>query len=912
MKKILTTLMVVLSFLTASASTKIGNLYYNLNTDTKTAEVTYLSFLSGNENYVTGSLTIPSTVKSGSVTYSVTSIGWDAFYGCTGLTRVTIPNSVTSIGSSAFYDCKGLTNVTIGNSVTSIGYQAFAACEGLTSVTIPNSVTSIGESAFENCTGLTSVTIPSSVSKIGPGIFASCDKLTSINVNASNSFFTSEEGILFSKDKKILYQYPAGKASTTYYIPNSVTKIESSAFEGCTGLTSVTIPNSVTSIGSSAFHDCKGMTNVTIGNSVKEIGNIAFLGCTGLTSVTIPKSVTKIGKSAFAVTYITTVIYNAEDCQISEFDYTGDPVFDSKVKSVTIGKDVKKIPDCMFYKCSGLESLTFEYPSSLESIGDWAFNGCTSLVNVEIPGSVTTLQYCAFYDCSGLENITFQTPSSLATIGEWVFNRCNSLTTVKLPESLKKLENCAFYNCEGLNYLIIPASVETIGDNAFGYCSDLKKIYNYSNIPQAINSTVFAGIDKSTCSLYVPKAEIETYKKATVWSEFKSILPLPIAAEKIKINSLSLEGLKSKEELKRTETIELSLDIESQDATFEKIEWCADIENAVEFELPEETDGTKIIAKIKDIAPIGSLKINAKLIQDAIGAEDISDTYVFNIKELIPGDANDNESVNVADVVTISDVIVNKEVLNFCFVNADINYDNRITTSDLTSAVNLILDEVPSIERMASKSQERVVTNDVLKLDDFSVSPSHFSKIEARLENTNTYSALHTTILIPDGMDITEVSKGTMATTHSLNYNIIDGKILEILLYSLSNEIIGNGEGSLFSIAFTAKEDTPDFQIQAVKASDAHSNEFELGAEGGRNITHTTAVGSFENSTVSVATYISGIEILNAEQSRYDVYSLAGETIVSDIAKSNLERIPLEKGIYLVVVNDKAFKALVK
>ena len=138
--------------------TKIGDLYYILNVNNKTAEVTYQEeWSSTNYSYLTA-INIPESVEYNSVTYSVTSIGSNAFESCTGLTSITIPNSVTSIGKLAFDGCSGLTSVTIGNSVTSIGYAAFAYCSGLTSITIPNSVTSIGYAAFSHCSGLTSVT----------------------------------------------------------------------------------------------------------------------------------------------------------------------------------------------------------------------------------------------------------------------------------------------------------------------------------------------------------------------------------------------------------------------------------------------------------------------------------------------------------------------------------------------------------------------------------------------------------------------------------------------------------------------------------------------------------------------------------------------------------------------------------
>ena len=202
----------------------------------------------------------------------VTSIGANAFDGCSGLTSITIPSSVTSIGEHAFYGCSGLTSITIPSSVTSIGAYAFSGCS-VTSITIPSSVTSIGAYAFYGCS-VTSITIPSSVTSIGGGAFSGCSGLTSIT------------------------------------IPNSVTSIEWGAFSGCSGLTSITIPSSVTSIGAYAFRGCSGLTSITIPSSVTSIGEYTFYGCSGLTSITIPNSVTSIGTSAFSgCSGLTRVIY---------------------------------------------------------------------------------------------------------------------------------------------------------------------------------------------------------------------------------------------------------------------------------------------------------------------------------------------------------------------------------------------------------------------------------------------------------------------------------------------------------------------------------------------------------------------------------------------------------------------------
>lgn len=447
---------------------------------------------------------IPDSIEG----YPVEKIDESAFSGCSNIEYIYIPDSVSSIGKFAFSRCENLKDIDLPNSIKRIETGTFRSCENLVEVNVPNSVTSIGNSAFAECSHLERIYIPNSVSSIEAYAFTECVNLQNID------------------------------------LPDSISKIEPGIFDGCKNLKSVNWPKSITTISDSTFRLCENLVEIDI-STVTYIEDAAFAGCISIKFEDLT-SIQSIGYNGFA------------GC--------------SSIENILLSEKILYIDKNAFSSCDSLQSVTFmEGNYKLERISEGAFNSCKSLKNINLPDSVEKIETSAFSGCSSLKSIYI--PESVTSIGTRAFSGCENLSEINLPENLAELgvafisgtnvENISIhsdleilpqiwangsgfvvgeagvfqgaeklkqvtidegvttipnymFSCSTLETIELPKTIVTVDDNAFSYCSNLKKVAMWDNIENIVDGEYtepFSSSDQVV--IYGPIGSyVETYAKS--------------------------------------------------------------------------------------------------------------------------------------------------------------------------------------------------------------------------------------------------------------------------------------------------------------------------------------------------------------------------------------------------------------
>ena len=485
-------------------------------------------------------LTIPATVNFDDYDFPVTSITDEAFKDCTTLTKLVFTDkdgkesnttNLTTIGSNAFEGCTGLTTLTLAEGITTLESNTFLDCTNLTTINFPATFTTVKESwndnsPLNNCTKLEKVTFAEGATIIPNHIFSKCDFITNAHFSIPSTITTIGESAFRGLTKLDSFAFPEhlekiGQHAfdgctglTSIQLPETVTTLGSHSFKNCTGLTKVTVPKSVTTIDTdvydqSPFTECANLTEVVFQDGMVNIPDFILNGASSVKEITIPDSVTSIGNSAFKKL--------------------------GQLKNITLPKNLTTIGQNVFYDCSSLSSITF--PETLTTLGSNSFHTCNRLTEVTVPKSVTTIDtdvydQSPFTACENLTKVVFEDgiveipefmlngassvkeitiPDSVTTIGNSAFKKLDKLENITLPKNLTTIKKNAFYECSSISSITFPETLTTLGSNSFHACKYLTEV----TLPKSL-TTIDTDVYDQSPFVACEKLEKVTFQEGAV------------------------------------------------------------------------------------------------------------------------------------------------------------------------------------------------------------------------------------------------------------------------------------------------------------------------------------------------------------------------------------------------------------
>ena len=412
---------------------------------------------------VSGKVNIPKTVQHNGKTYTVNTIGKNAFIRVNAVTAIDLPDSITTIEGNAFFGT-GITSFTMPDSVTELGNGAFRLCASLKNITLSSNLSKIPENAFES-TGLKEITIPEGVASIDTYAFNSCSNLTTVNIPASVKTIGDSA---FWGDSMI--------SKVNIADPSQLTTIEKNAFNGVVALTAISLPASLKTIGDNAFSDCSKLATVSFGagSKLEKLGTQAF-SSTGIKAFHMPASLNTVGEYPLKnCKSLATITVDAGNKHFKDID------------GVLLSKDGKTLIQYPVKK----EVTDYTVPAGVTTIGEYAFSDVTGITKLIIPNHVMSIGSNAFYKST---ISTMDIADSVNKIDSKAFYYCNNLEEVTLPNGLEKIERYLFSNCQKLRSVTIGANVKEISDSAFYSCRNLDTITILSDKAKTIGKNAFSG-----------------------------------------------------------------------------------------------------------------------------------------------------------------------------------------------------------------------------------------------------------------------------------------------------------------------------------------------------------------------------------------------------------------------------------
>lgn len=828
-----------------------------------------------------------------SLPVSLTEIGEKAFYRCGSLNTLELPATLKKIGDDAFSECSGLSELNLPSSLEVIGKSAFSGCSSLSTLVIPESVKEIGSAAFNGCTSLSGeVIIPEGVERLGSSIF-----------NNSNVFrikYLATDAVnkaMYYDTKYESWYLPEIFSAEQVVIGANVRSLPSGFFMDCKQLKKVTFEERSADaelvMGNSCFSSCSNLATIVLPKTTK-IGDYCFAG-TSFTSIVFPDGLTYVGEGALVIGDLKTAELGNSVTHIGEGAFSGC----EELESVIIGDKVDYIGDEAFKNCKKLE--TIELPEGLTYLGKNSF-GQSGLTHIRIPGSVSKIESASFLSCENLSSV--ELGKGIKKIGAEAFNRCSSLQEVIIPEGVINIGDnegyggSVFRECYQLRHVSIPSTIQVL--EKYNFPSTLEKITCYLQDPIDIENEVFDYWNYKNTRLIVPAGAKITYQTKSPWRDFENIEEMASSNDLISISDFAItaghketininlkndasdytayqfdlvlpEGIDIAKNISgkwdvtkgdRYEDNSHSLSIENVDyRTYRFI--CVSTKNALitgkdgailsmALHANASLEEDEYIARIKNIVITRS---NEK--KEILQSNDIK--IAVSAIDYIPGDANKDETVDVADAVAVVNYVINKPGDNFSIEAADINSDGEVDVFDVTKIIAVILSRNNS--RAVTRAMNEVVLEDI----NLYVNNNH---VELGINGVERFSAFQLDVEVPEGTEMTDVALAANNTSHNLQFAKVKDGLYRVIGVSMNNATLTSFSDKLMELQFSGS------------------------ANGDLHVGNIVFVSSDGEKTFFKSRSIDIMDIETGETID-DVYDLQGRRIDAD-------RTHMKRGIYII------------
>ena len=844
---------------------------------------------------------------------SVTSIGEAAFFDCSSLTSIEIPNSVNNIGSSTFYGCNNLISVVIGNSVTSIGKQAFYYCESLTSIVIGNNVTSIGDWAFQTCTSLKSIEIPNSVTSIGEGVFDGCSSLTKITCLAMNP--PTIESNTFSKYSAELH-VPAGSKST--YESAEYWKNFSNIIELEENNTSSRLFINDFSINSGEIKEL----------TIELENDIPFTSFQA--DLYLPKGLEIINENE-------TNIFNLSDRKATDHVIVSEKLSSGAIRLLSYSPSLKEFAGTsgalINFKVKASDDLVGSYEISLKDVifatkekNEYQFE--QTVTNVEclmLAKSISLneanvilevaesfkLEAYVMPEMTNNKYVSWKSSNDeVATV-----DKNGVVTAVKVGEATITATTTDGTDLSALckvNVIQTFATSITINKTEVRLKASeqtqltaiiLPETVTYKTVVWESSNENVAIVDANgvVTAMSVGEATITaTTSDGSNLSASTKIIVDPTIAESI---TLTIESTT----LKANETIELRAIVLPELTTNKSVAWQSS------DELVAIVDANGIITAIG----VGEATITATTTDES----NLSAVCIVTVEATL-GDVNNDANVNITDIMTIANYILERNPAVFIFEAADVTFDSKINITDIVGVAEIILNENTSNTSMLKNQAPQNTSANLLFIEDCSIQAGETKTIAVNLTNDIAFSGFQADIKLPEGLELCQEDDEYMISLsdrkgndHVLTSAMRSDGTIRVLSYSMNLKDYAGTEGALIYLTVKASENfVGDYEICINNIIFTQANLTEYSLE--PTICHLTGITGIEgmDNEIVIATIGDNIVVKNAPfGSNVRVYAADGAMIATEIATdgSVVVEAPI-KGIYVVAVDGKSFKVMVK